>query len=66
MTRPHLRRRRHLGAETAALGARWRWVQVFENKGDNDGLLEPAPARADLGTQRLPNEPAAEDVQQRA
>ena len=39
--------------ETASLGRRFRWVQVFENKGAMMGCFEPAPAQPDLGD-RLP------------
>ena len=35
--------------QTAELGARYRWVQVFENRGEAMGALEPAPARPGLG-----------------
>ena len=38
-------------SEFQTLGARpdINYVQIFENKGADDGLLEPAPARPDLG-----------------
>ena len=53
MTVPDIRRVIDTWAEqTAELGREWRWVQVFENKGDDHGLLESASARAGLGERR--------------
>ena len=40
--------------ETAELGSRYRWVQVFENKGAVMGCSKPASARADLGVRLSP------------
>jgi UDPglucose--hexose-1-phosphate uridylyltransferase len=53
-------------AETAALGERWRWVQVFENKGTAMGCSNPHPHGQIWATSALPTEAAAEDRQQRA
>ena len=35
--------------QTAELGAEYRWVQVFENRGEAMGASNPHPARPDLG-----------------
>ena len=35
--------------QTEELGREYRWIQVFENKGDDDGMLKSASARPDLG-----------------
>jgi UDPglucose--hexose-1-phosphate uridylyltransferase len=53
-------------AQTAELGQRYRWVQVFENKGEIMGCSNPHPHGQVWGTSALPNEPAKEDRQQRA
>lgn len=53
-------------AQTAELGARWRWVQVFENKGEIMGCSQPHPHGQIWASDFLPNEPAAEDREQRA
>ena len=53
-------------AETAALGQRYRWVQVFENKGAVMGCSNPHPHGQIWAFNALPTEPAAEDRQQRA
>jgi UDPglucose--hexose-1-phosphate uridylyltransferase len=47
------------------LGRRYRWVQVFENKGAIMGCSNPHPHGQIWATDYLPNEPAAEDAQQR-
>lgn len=52
--------------ETAALGQRYRWVQVFENKGAVMGCSNPHPHGQIWALNALPTEPAAEDRQQRA
>ena len=52
--------------QTAELGATHEWVQVFENKGAIMGCSQPHPHGQIWATGYLPNEPAAEDVQQRA
>jgi len=53
-------------AQTEELGQRYRWVQVFENKGQVMGCSNPHPHGQIWGGSRLPNEPAKEDRQQRA
>ena len=51
--------------QTAELGERYPWVQVFENKGAMMGCSNPHPHGQIWATSFLPNEPAAEDVCQR-
>jgi UDPglucose--hexose-1-phosphate uridylyltransferase len=51
--------------QTEELGARYRWVQVFENKGAMMGCSNPHPHGQIWATSFLPNEPAAEDRCQR-
>lgn len=53
-------------AQTAELGQRYRWVQVFENKGEMMGCSNPHPHGQVWAVDELPNEPAKEDRQQRA
>ncbi len=53
-------------AETAALGARYRWVQAFENKGEIMGCSNPHPHGQVWATSSLPNEATLEDREQRA
>jgi UDPglucose--hexose-1-phosphate uridylyltransferase len=53
-------------AQIAELGQRYRWVQVFENKGDVMGCSNPHPHGQIWASDRLPNEPAKEDRQQAA
>jgi UDPglucose--hexose-1-phosphate uridylyltransferase len=52
--------------ETDTLGARYRWVQVFENKGAVMGCSNPHPHGQIWASDALPNEAAAEDRNQRA
>jgi UDPglucose--hexose-1-phosphate uridylyltransferase len=52
--------------QVAELGRRWRWVQVFENKGEIMGCSNPHPHGQVWAVDFLPNEPARELVQQRA
>ena len=52
--------------QIAELGARYRWVQVFENKGAMMGCSNPHPHGQIWARHALPNEPAKEDRQQRA
>jgi UDPglucose--hexose-1-phosphate uridylyltransferase len=52
--------------QAAELGARYRWVQVFENKGAVMGCSNPHPHGQVWATSFLPNLPAAEDREQRA
>lgn len=53
-------------AQTAELGAQYRWVQVFENKGAIMGCSNPHPHGQIWALDTLPNEPGKEDLQQRA
>jgi UDPglucose--hexose-1-phosphate uridylyltransferase len=48
------------------LGAKYRWVQVFENKGEIMGCSNPHPHGQIWASDSLPNEPAKEDRQQLA
>jgi len=52
--------------QTAALGRDWRWVQVFENKGELMGCSNPHPHGQLWTCDFLPNEVATEDHHQRA
>lgn len=52
--------------QTAELGQRYRWVQVFENKGELMGCSAPHPHGQIWATSALPNEPAKEDRRQKA
>lgn len=54
-----------LAAETAALGRRYSWVQVFENKGEIMGCSNPHPHGQIWASDVLPNEAVAEDREQR-
>lgn len=47
------------------LGQRYRWVQVFENRGDMMGASNPHPHGQLWAGSALPNEPAKEERQQR-
>lgn len=51
--------------QTSELGRRYRWVQLFENKGEMMGSSNPHPHGQIWGIDALPNEPAKEDRQQR-
>ncbi|KQV49618.1 UDP-glucose--hexose-1-phosphate uridylyltransferase [Massilia sp. Root335] len=53
-------------AQAAELGATYRWVQVFENKGAVMGCSNPHPHGQIWATSYVPNLPAAEDRQQAA
>ncbi len=53
-------------AQTDELGARWTWVQVFENKGAAMGCSNPHPHGQVWACDYLPGEAAAEDREQRA
>lgn len=53
-------------AQAAELGAKYRWVQVFENKGAVMGCSNPHPHGQIWATSYVPNLPAAEDRQQKA
>ncbi len=52
--------------EMAELGQRWRWVQIFENRGEAMGCSNPHPHGQVWASDILPNEPAKEWAQQRA
>lgn len=52
--------------QVAELGRNWRWVQVFENKGDVMGCSNPHPHGQIWASDFIPNEPAKELVQQQA
>ncbi len=52
-------------AQTAELGRRHRWVQLFENKGAIMGCSNPHPHGQIWGMDQLPNEAVKEDEQQR-
>ena len=47
------------------LGRQYRWVQVFENKGEMMGCSNPHPHGQIWATDYLPNEAATEDLHQR-
>ncbi len=51
--------------QVADLGERYRWVQVFENKGEMMGCSNPHPHGQVWAGSALPNEPTKEDVRQR-
>jgi UDPglucose--hexose-1-phosphate uridylyltransferase len=48
-------------AQTEELGRRYRWVQVFENKGEVMGCSNPHPHGQIWAGSALPNEPLKED-----
>jgi UDPglucose--hexose-1-phosphate uridylyltransferase len=50
--------------ETAELGRQWRWVQLFENKGEIMGCSNPHPHGQVWAGDFVPNEPAKECVAQ--
>jgi UDPglucose--hexose-1-phosphate uridylyltransferase len=52
-------------AQIEDLGQRYRWVQVFENRGEAMGASNPHPHGQVWAGSALPNEPAKEDRQQR-
>ncbi|NUN97277.1 MAG: UDP-glucose--hexose-1-phosphate uridylyltransferase [Candidatus Omnitrophica bacterium] len=51
--------------QTAELGRKYRWVQVFENKGELMGCSNPHPHCQVWAVDSLPTEPAKEDRAQR-
>ena len=53
-------------SQTVELGARYPWVQVFENKGAMMGCSNPHPHGQVWATSYVPTEVAAEDRRQRA
>ncbi len=52
--------------QTVELGQRYRWVQVFENKGAVMGCSNPHPHGQVWAGSALPHQPTKEDRQQRA
>jgi UDPglucose--hexose-1-phosphate uridylyltransferase len=50
--------------QTAELGEKYRWVQIFENKGVMMGCSNPHPHGQIWASDRLPNEPWKENQQQ--
>jgi UDPglucose--hexose-1-phosphate uridylyltransferase len=52
--------------QVTELGARWRWVQLFENQGEAMGCSNPHPHGQIWAGDFIPNEPAKELAQQRA
>jgi UDPglucose--hexose-1-phosphate uridylyltransferase len=52
-------------AQTTELGKMWRWVQVFENKGEIMGCSNPHPHGQIWASDFVPNEPAKELVHQK-
>jgi UDPglucose--hexose-1-phosphate uridylyltransferase len=53
-------------AQVVKLGQRFRWVQIFENKGEIMGCSNPHPHGQIWALDALPNEPNKEEGQQRA
>jgi UDPglucose--hexose-1-phosphate uridylyltransferase len=51
--------------QSADLGQTYRWVQVFENKGEMMGASNPHPHGQIWALDALPNEPLKEDANQR-
>lgn len=51
--------------QTAELGERWRWVQIFENRGEQMGASNPHPHGQIWSLDRLPTEVGREDDRQR-
>jgi UDPglucose--hexose-1-phosphate uridylyltransferase len=67
MTAPDVRRVVDTwAAQTAELGDRYRWVQVFENRGEAMGASNPHPHGQIWAGTALPRDLAREDVSQRA
>ncbi len=52
--------------QTEELGREYRWIQVFENKGDIMGCSNPHPHGQIWASDFLPNEPAKEEKRQLA
>jgi UDPglucose--hexose-1-phosphate uridylyltransferase len=53
------------GEEVDRLGARYRWIQIFENNGAMMGCSNPHPHGQIWATSEIPHEPGKEDVCQR-
>ena len=52
--------------QSSELGTHYAWVQVFENKGAAMGCSNPHPHGQIWASSHLPDEPASEDIAQRA
>ena len=52
--------------QSAELGKRYTWVQIFENKGEAMGCSNPHPHGQIWASDFLPNEPHREDTNQKA
>jgi UDPglucose--hexose-1-phosphate uridylyltransferase len=52
--------------QSSELGSKFRWVQIFENKGEIMGCSNPHPHCQIWASSSLPNEPSKEEKQQRA
>ncbi len=67
MALPDIRRVIDVWAEQMIeLGTHYRWVQIFENKGEMMGASNPHPHGQIWASNTLPHEPAREDHNQRA
>lgn len=55
-----------LCTQTLELGREYRWVQVFENKGEAMGASNPHPHGQIWALDSIPSEPAREDASQRS
>jgi UDPglucose--hexose-1-phosphate uridylyltransferase len=53
-------------AQVEELAGRYRWVQLFENRGADMGASNPHPHGQLWATRHLPDEPAVEEERQRA
>ena len=51
--------------EMSTLGKKYRWVQIFENRGEIMGCSNPHPHCQIWASSSLPNEPSKENVHQR-
>lgn len=51
--------------ETAELGRKYEWVQIFENKGAIMGCSNPHPHCQIWASSFMPNEPQVKDINQR-
>ena len=51
--------------QVTELSGHYRWVQVFENRGETMGASNPHPHGQLWATAHIPDEPATEDAQQR-
>jgi UDPglucose--hexose-1-phosphate uridylyltransferase len=51
--------------QNKALGKKYQWIQIFENKGDVMGCSNPHPHGQIWASSSLPNEPRKEDLNQK-